>query len=51
MKEEIEMEFEGWFSRLNCGNCQNVFDIDDDVNNGQEVTCDACGKTGVVSRR
>lgn len=50
MNEEIEMMYEGWRSQLFCGNCEATFYIEDDCQNGDTVTCDACGKEGVVSR-
>jgi lysine biosynthesis protein LysW len=35
--------YEGWFTRLECEECGEMFEIEDDVSNGQIVECDACG--------
>lgn len=43
--DELEARFEGWWSRLACEACGEVFEIEDDPHNGQEVECDACGAT------
>lgn len=50
-EKETDMSFQGWYSRFLCGNCEEVFDIEDDVTNGEEVICDACGEEGTVSGR
>lgn len=50
-EQKIEMEFEGWFSRIFCTNCENSFDVERDITNGEEVTCDACGKSGRITGR
>ena len=49
-KEKITAEYRGWFSRLECGKCGEDFEIDDDCQDGDVVTCDACGSECVVSR-
>lgn len=48
--EPIEMSYEGFWSRLFCGNCEETFYVEIDVQNGELVTCDGCGKEGEVSR-
>lgn len=47
---QIEMEFEGWYSRISCGACGEMFEVEDDVQSGQQVECDACGAAGIVRR-
>lgn len=43
--------FEGWFSHLWCENCENMFELTDDVHNGEIVTCDGCNEEVVVLNR
>lgn len=51
MNDEDESKqafYEGWYSRLRCGSCDEMFEVEDDVKNGERVTCDACGAELVV---
>lgn len=43
--------YEGDFSRLNCDWCGEVFDVEGDVSNGDEYTCESCGSTVEVVGR
>ena len=46
-----EAEFEGYFTRLLCSRCENVFDVEGDVANGEIVECDnCCGNLEVTGR-
>ena len=44
-------EYMGYFSRLTCGHCQSVFEIDDDVSNGELIECEQCGAEVEVTGR
>ena len=51
MSRQEKMEYEGFFTRLFCGKCQNSFDIEGDVTDGDKATCDACGEEGIIEGR
>lgn len=53
MSNEVEVSafYEGWFTRLSCGSCGDVFEVEDDVSNGEVVECDACGVEQAVEGR
>lgn len=42
--------YEGWYTRLRCGSCDDMFEIEDDVSNGEPVECDSCGAELTVDR-
>lgn len=42
--------FEGSYSRLYCTWCEDMFEVEEDVQNGEIVECDACGSECVVER-
>lgn len=42
--------YEGWYTRLGCEACGEMFEIEDDVSNGQIVECDACGAENLLNR-
>jgi DNA-directed RNA polymerase subunit RPC12/RpoP len=46
-----EAFYEGSWSRLSCPHCQDMFEVESDVSNGEEVECDSCGKRSVVAGR
>lgn len=48
---EYEAEYEGFWSRLNCGNCGNVFEVEGDVSPGEKVECDLCHVEQAVTGR
>ena len=35
--------YEGWVSRLQCCECAEVFDVEEDVATGDQVECESCG--------
>lgn len=49
-QEPYQAQYEGWFSRLHCERCDEMFEVEDDVHNGEEVRCDACGADLTVRR-
>ena len=40
--DTIYAEYEGFWTRLTCGYCGEVFEVEGDVSSGQRVECDAC---------
>jgi predicted nucleic acid-binding Zn ribbon protein len=46
-----DAQYEGHWSRLNCQACGEVFEVEGDVSNGEQVTCDACGTELLVVGR
>ena len=44
------MTYEGRWSRIYCESCCEIFYIEDDCQNGDIVTCDACNEEGTVDR-
>ena len=46
-----EAIYEGFFSRFTCGKCDEMFEVEGDCTNGEEVTCDACATTLIVTGR
>lgn len=49
--ERPKARFDGAFSRMTCEACESVFDVEDDVSNGEAVTCDVCGDEREVEGR
>ena len=46
-----EAIYEGYWTRLRCDHCDEMFEVDRDVSNGETVTCDACGSDLQVTGR
>lgn len=49
-EDRVTAFYEGLWSRLSCGACGEMFEVEDDVSNGDQVRCDACGAEQVVER-
>lgn len=49
--DPLEAVYEGAWSRLACQGCGNVFDVEDDVSNGEVFECDCCGESCAVTGR
>lgn len=48
---EVTADYQGFYSRLMCGNCEELFEIEGDVHSGQVVECDLCGTQQEVTGR
>lgn len=53
MNEDVQHEarYEGFYLCLFCTNCETTFDVDRDVEDGEDVVCDNCGEELVVTGR
>lgn len=48
--DPVSMTYEGFFSRILCGACGEMFEVEVDAQSGEEVRCDLCDTTGEVER-
>ena len=48
--EPVEFQHEGVWTHFSCPACGAMCEIEDDLVNGEDVECDACGQTGVIRR-
>jgi hypothetical protein len=46
----VVMAYEGLWTRFSCGSCGEMCDVEDDLQNGAKVECDACGTEGELER-
>ena len=49
--DDPRCRYEGFWVRLLCPHCDDVFEIEGDESDGEEVTCDACGNKSRVEGR
>jgi len=43
--------YEGWYTRLMCPFCEDIFEVEGDVCNGETVYCDQCPAVLTVEGR
>lgn len=50
VESPVVMAYEGLWTHFLCGNCDEICEVEDDLQNGEKVTCDVCGTEGVLER-